>query len=157
MPIYMRITKNGLPVINGDATAKGYEKWIELSSVQMSQSRLSVAPNRRNTREASAPITSEIVITKAADSASTALFRQSLYGEGVAIQIDFVKSGGGTSTYLTFTLQNALISSYQTSGNQGLSDRPMESLALNFTKITFDMHGSGPDVSDHAQVLMMEY
>jgi type VI secretion system secreted protein Hcp len=137
MPIYMRITKNGLPVITGDATAKGHEKWIELSSVQIGQSR-SMAPNGE------VPDTvSEIAITKPMDSASMALWKQSLDGEGVTIQIDFVKSGG---TYLTYTLQNALISGYQPGHT--------ESLSLNFTKMTFDTHGTGPDVSGHAAGFM---
>ena len=35
MPIYMRITKKGLLVLTGDAIAKGHQRWIELSSVQM--------------------------------------------------------------------------------------------------------------------------
>jgi type VI secretion system secreted protein Hcp len=137
MPIYMRITKNGAPVITGEATAKGYEKWIELSSVQMGQSR-SMAPNG----ETSATV-SEIVITKSMDSASMALWKQSLYGEGVTIQIDFVKPDG---PYLTYTLQNALISDYRPG--------PTESLTLNFTKMTFDTHGTGPDVSRHAEGFM---
>jgi type VI secretion system secreted protein Hcp len=146
MPIYMRVTKNGLPAIPGDVTAKGHEKWIELSSAQMGQFR-SVGANG-----ASPPTVSEIGITKSMDSASTALFLQSLNGEGVTIQIDFVKSGGDGSTYLTFTLQNALISGYQPSRSR--SGPPTESLTLNFTKMTFDMHGIGPDVSHHAEVLM---
>jgi type VI secretion system secreted protein Hcp len=149
MPIYMNITKKGLPVITGDATAIGHEKWIELLSVQMGQFR-SAGANKGNTREASKPVVSEIVITKAMDSASSALFRQSLNGEGVTIQIDFVNSDN--STYLTFTLQDALISSYQPSPSR--SDRPAESISLNFTKITFDTHGTGPDVSNHAEVIL---
>lgn len=139
MPIYMRITKKGLPVVTGDATAKGHERWIELSSVQMGQSR-SIAP----VGEASASLPSEMVITKSMDSASAALRQQSLNGERVTIQIDFLKSGG---TYLTYTLQDALISTYQPGS-------ATESLSLNFTKITFDTHGTGPDVSGLAGVLM---
>jgi type VI secretion system secreted protein Hcp len=146
MPIYMRITKKGLPVITGEATAKGHEKWIELSSAQISQSRSPL------NSEASASTASEIVITKSMDSTSTALFRQLLNGEGVTIQIDFVKSGRNKSTYLTFTLQNALISSYQP-GSSGF-DGPTDSLTLNFTKMTFDLHGAGSDVSGHAEGLM---
>jgi type VI secretion system secreted protein Hcp len=146
MPIYMKITKNGLPVITGDVTAQGHEKWIELLSAQMGQFK-SNAANKGDTREASKPTVSEIVITKAMDSASSALFQQSLHGEGVTIQIDFVKSD---STYLTFTLQDVLISGYQTSSSR--SDRPTESFTLNFTKIAFDMHRT--DVSDHAETLM---
>ena len=130
MPIYMRITKKGQPVLTGDVTEKGHEKWIELLSVQMGQFK-------------SIATVSEIVITKSMDSASMALWNQSLYGEGLTIQIDLVKSG---EPYLTYTLQNALISGYQPG--------PTESLTLNFTKMTFDAHGTGPDVSGHAQGFM---
>jgi type VI secretion system secreted protein Hcp len=145
MPIYMRITQNGLPIITGDATARGHEKWIELSSAQMGQVRS--RPNG-----ASASTVSEIVITKAMDSASSALFRHSLNGEALTIQIDFVKSGEVESTYLTLTLQKALIASYQTSQSPGRST--MESLTLNFEKMTFDTHGTGGDISGHAEALM---
>jgi type VI protein secretion system component Hcp len=144
MPIYMRITKNGLPVITGDATARGHEKWIELWSAQMGQVRST--PNG-----ASASAVSEIVITKSTDSASSALFRQSLIGEGLTIQIDFVKSAG-ESTYLTLTLQNAFISSYQTT--QSPARPPTETITLNFAKMTFDTHGTGEDISGHADALM---
>ena len=133
MPIYMKITRKGLPIITGDATAKGHEKWIELSSVQMGQSRST----------ASAAVT-EITITKSMDSASMALWKQSLYGEGLTIQIDFVKSD---AVYLTYTLQNAVISGYQ-------PGPAAESLTLNFTKMTYDTHGTGPDVSGHAEGFM---
>jgi type VI secretion system secreted protein Hcp len=150
MPIYMKITKNGLPVITGDVTAQGHEKWIELLSAQMGQFK-STAANKGDTREASKPTVSEIVITKAMDSASSALFQQSLHGEGVTIQIDFVKSDN--STYLTFTLQDVLISSYQTATSR--SDRPTENLTLNFTKMAFDMHRT--DVSDHAETLIRAF
>jgi len=111
----------------------------------------SIAPNGED-REASAPNVSEIVITKSMDSASMALWNQSLNGEGVTIQIDFVKSGGNKSPYLTYTLQNALISGYQPGPSR--SDGLTESLSLNFTKMTFDTHGTGPDVSGHAEGLM---
>ena len=128
----MRVTRKGLPIITGDATDKGHEKWIELSSVQMGPSR-SAAPGT----------VSEIAITKSMDSASMALWKQSLYGEGLTIQIDFVKPGG---TYLTYTLQNAVISGFQRG--------PTETLTLTFAKMTYDTHGTGPDVSGHAEGFM---
>lgn len=138
MPLYMRITRKGLPVITGDATANGYEKWIELLSVQMGPSRSIAAPI------GTAPATvSEIVITKSMDSASMALWQQSLYGEGLTIQIDFVKSD---NAYLTYTLQNALISGFQ----RGTT----ETISLTFTKLTLNTHGTGPDVSGHAEGFM---
>ncbi|SEP06921.1 Type VI protein secretion system component Hcp (secreted cytotoxin) [Rhodospirillales bacterium URHD0017] len=132
MPFYMKITRKGLPIMTGDATAKGYEKWIELSSVQMGQS-----------RSPASGAVSEITITKSMDSASMALWKQSLYGEGLTIQIDFVKSD---APYLTYTLQNATVSRFQPGTTA--------SVTLNFTKMTYDTHGTGPDVSGHAEGFM---
>ena len=136
MPIYMRITRKGAPVITGEVTAKGYEKWIELSSLQMGSKAMTPSGEMSTT-------VSEISITKSMDSASMALWRETLYGDGVTIQIDFVKSGGA---YLTYTLQNTLISGFQPG--------PTESLTLTFGKMTFDTHGTGPDVSRHAEGFM---
>jgi type VI protein secretion system component Hcp len=91
---------------------------------------------------------SEIVATKSMDSASTALWHESLYGEGLTIQIDFVKSD---APYLTYTLLNALISSFQPGPGT------TESLSLTFTKMTLDSHGTGPDVSGHAEGVMKQW
>src|SRR4051794_28954260 len=97
MPIYMRVTKSGLPVINGEATAKGHEKWIELTSLQIGQFRSIAIKGSR----------SEIVVTKPQDSSSAAIFNQSLSGEGLTVQIDFLKPSE-KSPYLTYTQQDTL-------------------------------------------------
>lgn len=47
------------------------------------------------------------------------------------------KAGSDPQTYLQYELENVMISSFQTGGGGGGSDRPMESLSLNFTKIEF--------------------
>jgi type VI secretion system secreted protein Hcp len=60
-----------------------------------------------------------------------------------------LKSGRDNSPYLTYTLQKAVISSYST----GIG-RTDESVSLRFTKMTIDAHGTGPDVSAHAGLLM---
>ena len=142
MPIYMRITKRGLPVITGDATEKGHEKWIELLSVQMGPSRSFMPIGGGVTANVS-----EIVVTKSMDSASAALWHESLYGEGLTIQIDFVKAD---APYLTYTLLNAVISGFQTGPGTA------ESVTLTFTKMTLDSHGTGPDVSGHAEGVMKQ-
>ena len=90
------------------------------------------------------------MITKFQDSVSTALFRESLDGEGKLIVIAFVKEDG--TTYMKIVLQNTLISSYSISGHGGVADsRPTESFSLNFTKITYEMSPTSPDTT-HSQV-----
>ena len=133
----------------GEVKAKGYEGWIQLQSAQLGTNRNITTPTGTN-REASAPATQEIVITKLQDSVSTALYKEALYGEGKLIVIAFVKEDGTTS--MTLVLQNTLISSYSVSGHGGVTDsRPTESLSINFTKITFEMSPTSPNTT-HSQV-----
>jgi len=123
--------------IKGDVTAKGHEGWIDLSSCQLGVHRSVTSPSGRGAnREATVPSVNEIVITKDLDSASTALFRASLWGEGKKVIIDFVGSDG--VPYLTIELTNALIANYNVSGHGGSAQSsPMESLSINFTNIEY--------------------
>lgn len=134
MPIYMKIEG-----ITGSGTGK-YKGWIELSSAQLNPSRsINSSAGSGTNREASRPSVSEIVVTKSTDVASTGLFRGSLGGEGKKVVIHFVKEDSkGQVPYLALELENTLISSYSVSGHGGDSAaRPMESLSLNYTKITY--------------------
>jgi type VI secretion system secreted protein Hcp len=157
MPIYMGIFEKPHVLdrkFRGEVTAKGYEGWIQLQSAQLGTNRNITTPTGRGTnREATAPATQEIVITKLQDSVSTALYKESLYGEGKLIVIAFVKEDGTTS--MTLVLQNTLISSYSVSGHGGVTDsRPTESLSINFTNITFEMSPTSPDTT-HSQVYQL--
>jgi type VI secretion system secreted protein Hcp len=117
-------------------------KWIELQSVQLGTSRNVNSPTGQgNNREASAPSVSEIVVTKVQDAASTALFRQTVWGEGKKVVIHFVQDGLNVTEkepYLILELENTLISSFSVSGAGGENhSAPMESMSLNFVKITY--------------------
>jgi type VI secretion system secreted protein Hcp len=135
MPIYFKYDG-----IDGGVTAAGHEKWIEIDSCQLSAHRnVTSAHGRGENREASSPTVSEIVITKSQDVASTKLFQASLWGEGKKVKIDFCKTDKDKlEVYLQLELENTLVSSFNTSGHGGDNHaRPMESLSLNFTKITY--------------------
>lgn len=135
MPIYMKYDG-----IDGQVTSAGHEKWIELESCQLGVNRMITSPSGRGAnREASAPSVSEIVVTKMQDSASANLFKASLWGEGKLVKIDFCKTDKDKlENYLQLELENTLVSSFSTSGAGGdTHSRPMESLSLNFTKITY--------------------
>lgn len=136
MPIYMKYDG-----IDGQVTAAGFEKQIELQSCQMGVHRAVSAGGHGGNREASTPSVSEIVVTKSQDGASADLFKAALFGEGKKVIITFCKTstdGKSMQTYMVMTLENSLISSYSVSGHGGPgSDRPMESLSINFTKIEY--------------------
>lgn len=139
MPIFMNYEG-----IKGQVVAKGFEGWIELNSAQMGVHRnVSTSSGHGGNREASTPSVSEIVVTKNQDVSSTDLFKASLAGEGKLAKIAFVKTstdGKSFVKYLEVELTNTLITSYNISGHGGAAgDAPMESLSLNFTKITYTM------------------
>ena len=133
MPIYMKYD-----TIQGDATAEGHEKWIELNSFNWGVGRGISSPTGGSAdRESSAPSVSEITCTKAQDVASTKLLSQALQGEGVVVEIDFCKTDKGKlETYLKYTLTNCMVSGLSNSSG---GDRPQETLSLNFTKVEYKL------------------
>jgi type VI secretion system secreted protein Hcp len=144
------MTKNGLPYINGDVTAKGHEKWIELTTFgwSISAARSHESGGTTDQKEAS-KFSRELAVTKMPDSASQLLFTESTTNRGngnLKVQIDSDKPGiNGGSTRLTVTLDEVIVTSYQIAGGR----RPGEKLTLNFTKITFNSIESGADMSPH--------
>ncbi len=79
----------------------------------------------------------EFVITKQVDKSSPKLALACATGKHFPkVTITLRKAGGTKQQYLTYTLTNAIISSYQTGGS-GHNVTPTESLSLNFTKIQF--------------------
>jgi len=157
MTIYMGIFEKPHVLdrkFRGEVKAKGYEGWIQLQSAQLGTNRnITTSTGRGTNREASAPAIQEVVITKLQDSVSTALYRETLGGEGKLIVIAFVKEDG--TSYTTIVMQNTMISSYSVSGHGGVTDsRPTESLSLNFANITFEMSPTSPDTT-HSRVYQL--
>ena len=141
MPIFMQYDG-----IDGDVTAAGHEKWIEVTSYQFGIGRgMTSATSSAADREGSTPSVSEIVVTKVTDGASTNLLRASLGlgpgGEGKTVKIDFCKTDvSQPEPYLQWELTNTLVSGFSLSSG---GDRPTESVTLNFTKIAMNNVGMG--------------
>lgn len=138
MPIYMKYEG-----IEGEVTGR-YKGWIALESCQMGVHR-HVASSRgpKEGKKAEAPSVNEIVVTKVQDCSSVHLFRESLQSVGKKVTIDFVN--GKEAPYMSLELENALVSSYSSSGSGGDNNgRPLESLSLNFAKIS---HSTKPTAS----------
>ena len=134
MPIYMKV-----PGVVGTGTGK-HKGWIILDSCQLGVNRHISSPTGGS--EARNPAVSEIVVTKNLDMATTNLCKMSLWGEPRNVTIDFVKDTkkvtNQAAPYVSIELENTLITSYSVSGAGGGSNvRTMETLSLNFTKITY--------------------
>lgn len=129
MAIYMKYGD-----MNGEVTAKGYEKWIELLSCQWGVGRgISAGAGGASKREASAPSVSEIVVSKTMDAFSPLALKEAIGGEGVQVKIEFTRTDqkGNHQAFQKYILENTMISGYSISSG---GDRPSESISLNFTK-----------------------
>jgi type VI secretion system secreted protein Hcp len=76
----------------------------------------------------------EIQITKSVDKASPLLFKACATGQHFKKVMLSLRKAGGAKPYLTITMSDAIISSFQQSNG---ADKPAESLSLNFTKIEY--------------------
>lgn len=130
--IYMKIDG-----IDGNVTAKGYEKWIEILGIEygLGRSITSFEAGRHSNRGVNAPSFSEIRISKEVDETSPKLFMEACLGIGKKINIHFCESGDNLQSYLELELTDAMLSSYSLSGASGSNSGPKERFSLNFAKI----------------------
>ena len=120
--------------MEGEATAKGYEKWVECNSYQWGVGRgISSGVGGGSKREATAPSVSEVTLTKSMDAFSPLLLKEGIGGSAVKVQIHLTQTDndGKHVAYQKYDLFNTLISGYSLSSG---GDRPSESFSLNFTK-----------------------
>lgn len=131
MPIYLKIDG-----INGNVTATGHEKWIELGSMQFGVGRgiTSVGSvGRESNREASIASISEVTVSKIMDETSPLFFIEACIGVGKNAEIHLCRTGDQVQSFMEYKLQNVLISSYSMETNG--EGHPEESLSFNFDKI----------------------
>jgi type VI secretion system secreted protein Hcp len=133
--------------IDGAVTTKGLEKWIECSSFQWGVGRaIGSSARGLESREATEPSVSEVVVSKRMDKSSPKLFQDAVAGDlSVTVKFKFTTTTKDqVDTYLDFELDNTGISGY--SVNSG-GDMPTESLSLNFSKVIWSYSGKDAKVS----------
>ncbi|HVB18421.1 MAG TPA: type VI secretion system tube protein Hcp [Stellaceae bacterium] len=142
MAIYLKYAS-----INGSVTEQGHSKWIEVDSFHFGVGRaIGTAARGPTSREHSEPTLSEITVTKRMDAASPKLFLDAVAGQlDNKVQIHFTTTTKGkVETFLKFELENTGLSAYSISSG---GDMPVESLSLNFTKISKTFTDMGPNIS----------
>ena len=132
MAIYMQYKG-----IDGDATQSGFTDWIKVESFQFGVGRgITTQTGAAANREAHEPSVSEITVTKLLDKASGPLLQNvCTEKKGQDCKIAFVTTGDPGEKYLEYTLTNTLISGLSVSSS---GERPIESVALNFTKLEIE-------------------
>ena len=130
MAIYMKLEN-----IEGDVTAAGHEKWVQLEKLQFSTKRsLTAEPGRIADREATRPSISEFLIEKRMDKSTPLLFSESCVGKAKSeLKIEICQTGTNLIPYMQYTLYNVIISAYQV--NALYNEYPSESINLSFDRI----------------------
>ena len=142
MAIYMKYGS-----VKGPVTTDGFKDWIELHSFQWGVGRAIGSAARGSTsREHSEPSLNEVSVTKLSDVATPKLFLDAVGGKlDNKVTIKFTTTTKGkVETFLTYEMENTGLSHYSLSSG---GDMPMESLSLNFTKITETFMGTDPATS----------
>jgi type VI secretion system secreted protein Hcp len=142
MPIYLKYGD-----IKGAVTTDGFKDWIECNSFQWAAGRkIGTAARGSTSREHSEPTLSEVKVTKLSDVATPKLFLDAVAGKlDNKVTIKFTTTAKGkVETFLTYELADTGLSGYSLSSS---GDMPLETLSLNFTKITETFTGMDPGVS----------
>ena len=146
MAIYMKLAG-----ADGDVTEQGHKNWIELLDLQWSMSRtVRSAVGGGKNRESTSAYVSEITVTKYVDSGSKGVATNAFVGKASDVQIDFTRvEKGQEAVFRTLKLTNAIISGLSNKATGG--ERPVEVIALNFTKIAITDKTAGVDNSAGSQ------
>lgn len=128
--------------IEGECTAKGFEKKIEIYSFSWGASNPTTIGSGSSGLSGGKVSISSFNLMKKTDKASALLFQRCCEGQHIATaKITMRKAGGsaGQQIFLTYEFTNVMVESIQWSGSTGGDDTPTESLSLAFgaVKITY--------------------
>lgn len=117
--------------VDGEATAKGHEKEIELLSYSWGVSNPGASGARAQ----------ELSVVKTMDKSTPKLMLSCATGQPIPLGVITLERPNPAGTgepvpYLVITMSDILVSSYQTSSSSS-DPMPVESLSLNFTKVEF--------------------
>lgn len=131
MPIYMKIEG-----IDGDVTTFGYEKWIEIDSLQWGASHLF---DRFGGGGEGKTNMSELVVTGQFLRGAAKMFYYCVSGRitSIPVEIAAVVLGDKVQEYYRYRLSDVLVSSYNLSQSGGEQGPASTSFSLNFTKIEY--------------------
>lgn len=135
-----------VPNVEGECTVSGHEKQIDCAAISLGAQQM--VQTGQGNRTAGTVSIQNISLTRMFDSASVTLLDKMITGTSCGTcKIHFLKAGGvdnkGQDEFLTVTLDEVLISSWQMSDSSG-SD-PVESLTLDFVKITWEYKPQGKE------------
>lgn len=127
--------------IDGEAQDKDHEGWIDILSYDHS---ITIETITGGGGGAAAPQHEPIRFVKRIDKSSLPLWDKLNRGEVLrTVNIEFVETGAARFLFLRVDLEEAYVTSYSVSGQSG--DRPIEEIALTYTRITLTYWPQNPD------------
>jgi type VI secretion system secreted protein Hcp len=131
--------------IEGDSTADGHEKEIEVTSMSLGFM-MPVGPRSSAGSATTEKVqVTEVTLSKVMDASSTKLMLACCLGthyDSAIVSINRPDGQGGQVEYAKWELNDVIVSSFQNSG--GGTGLPMESLSLNYGKITLNYTQTDP-------------
>ncbi len=141
---YLKVTCKNAGVINGESQADGHTDEIDISSWSWGATN-SGSGRGVGGQGAGRVDMQDIHFTLTMCKASAALMLACATGDPVTEAVlSCRKAGGGQQDFLVITLDDGLISSYQTGGSQG-DLIPVDQFSLNFSKIHMEYKTQDPD------------
>jgi type VI secretion system secreted protein Hcp len=138
--------------VTGESTKKGFTDQIEIESFSFGESQGS-AHSTGTGGGAGKVSMSDFSFTARMSKASPVLFLKCAMGEHPATAVLTArKQGGGQQVYLTWTMSEVTVSSYNTGGSNGGDAIPIETFALAFKKIQVEYKPQKADGSMGAAV-----
>lgn len=134
--------------IPGEATAKGFEKKIEIFSFSWGASAPVTIGSGTGGISASKVSISSFNIMKKTDVASTKLFENCCLGTHIpTLKVSMRKQTGvgGQEAFLIYDFSEVLVESIQWSGSSGGDDTPTESVSFAFGKVQVEYKTQGVD------------
>jgi type VI secretion system secreted protein Hcp len=133
--------------IKGESSDQKHKDTIELQSFSWGVSQTTTHSSGGGGGAGKATF-QDLHFTSKVSKASPLLFKRAATGEHIKKATLFVRkagSGGGQGDYMTITLEDVLVSSYETKPSKGSDAVPTDRVSLNFSKIEFDYK---PQLSD---------
>ncbi|HEX7315141.1 MAG TPA: type VI secretion system tube protein Hcp [Pyrinomonadaceae bacterium] len=133
--------------VKGESTREGYRDKIELLTFSHGVAMQMTGDISTRERTSGRPNHQDMTVTKYLDRASPILNLRCCEGK-MFPQVDIIiglDNHGAVVELMRYTLKNVLISSISIGGGGG--DRPVETLTLNYTQITWDFKDQKPGVA----------
>jgi type VI secretion system secreted protein Hcp len=133
MDIYLQ-----LKGIDGDSTDGKHSNWIEITSLQWSVSHTEHggSVSGQSSGAAGRADIQDITITKVLDKSSPNFLKYCVAGTHISDgKIEFCAATGQKQVYLTYTLKNVYVTSFQTTSSAaGDQNKPTETISFSFSQ-----------------------